>query len=92
MPTYTYNCPKCGKIIEQFLSIREFNDFEIKCSECEENMKSIINAPHFAMFGFLANGPPEHLLKNDNGGIITKQPIIKDRKTGRTLYGPNIPV
>lgn len=36
MPIYTYNCPKCGKFEEMFLTFKaaEEKEGKIKCPEC----------------------------------------------------------
>ena len=37
MPTYDYNCPKCGYITEEFHSMSEDPDYI--CPECKETLK-----------------------------------------------------
>lgn len=37
MPSYDYQCPKCGKLCEVIKSIKEFDRVEL-CPECKEEM------------------------------------------------------
>ena len=56
MPTYNYECPKCGKMKEAFRSIAERNSFKCDCGQVMGII--IVSAP---------NHPKEILPYFDNG-------------------------
>lgn len=84
MPIYEYECLKCGL---RFESLQKINDSPPKCSKCKSKTKRLISISSFCFGG----GPPSYVDLGSDDGIVTRQPIIKDRKTGNVLYGPNLP-
>lgn len=56
MPTYTYQCPACNEIVEEFRSVNE--RYSVKCA-CGQAMEIVILAP--------PNHPKEMLPHFDRG-------------------------
>jgi len=92
MPIYEYICLGCG---HEFEKIKKITDNILpKCKICGSTTKKQISHTTFHLKGTgwekEPQGPPE-IPDMEPGGIITKTPIIKDRITGKTLSGPDIP-
>ena len=89
MPIYEYECNKCKTIYEHMvLKNSDLEKQKIICPDCEEECVKIMSQSYFhaSMDSPRGVAPPD--FKN---GLTTKIPIIKDRKTGRTLSGPILP-
>lgn len=85
MPIYEYECSECKNIIEIITtSIKDKEEIPI-CEHCNLTMNK-----NMGTFNPPGQRPDkdEH---NQPGGITQRIPIIKDRKTGRILSGPNLP-
>lgn len=87
MPIYEYECEQCKKIYECILDSTELDSI-IECPDCKKECKKIMS-PTF--FHASMNSPQGVAPIDPKNGITTKVPIIKDRKTGRTLSGPILP-
>ena len=102
MPIYTYECKSCNK---QFEIQQKMSDPKLTiCKDCDGELKKLITSTSFVLKGggWYADGygdkkkgkaREEAQVTNTGniGGMTTKTPIIKDRISGRTLSGPNIP-
>lgn len=64
MPTYLYECEKCGRF-EEFQSITE--DPLENCPECGESVKKIIGAP-----GIIFKGSGFYSTDNEGGSSVTQ--------------------
>ncbi len=64
MPTYLYECEKCGRF-EEFQSINE-ESLE-NCPECGKSVKKIIGAP-----GIIFKGSGFYSTDNDGDSTVTK--------------------
>lgn len=65
MPTYLYECEKCGRF-EEFQSITE--DSLENCPECGESVKKIIGAP-----GIIFKGSGFYSTDNDGDATVTQK-------------------
>ena len=82
MPTYNYKCNECETELEEFMSISEFKNKEIKCPECDAVMNNILGAPAFNMGG-MKTVIKNH--KNKYGSDTNNVPKSKDN--GVKIYG-----
>jgi len=64
MPTYLYECEKCGRF-EEFQSITE--DALENCPECGKSVKKIIGAP-----GIIFKGSGFYSTDNEGGSTVTQ--------------------
>lgn len=99
MPIYEYKC-ECGCVFEY---IKLGDDNEIKCPVCgSRKIEKIISLSTFVLKGDGWSNTGYQKIgydyKNDdlekNGtsvSMVTKTPIIKDRKTNRVISGPVLP-
>lgn len=90
MPIYEYECEQCKKVYECILDSTEIDSI-VECPDCKKECKKIMSPTffHASMDSPLGLEPIQSA--HPDGGITTKIPIIKDRKTGRTLSGPVFP-
>ena len=98
MPVYEYECEKCKNIEELLVtSIKDIKENPV--CKCGGQTKKIISRSSFHLKGggWYSDGysdkptgpPPENT--SCGPGITTCSPIIKDRNTGNTLVGPEVP-
>jgi putative FmdB family regulatory protein len=90
MPLYDYKCNNCDTIEEKLVN---HSDVVVICELCDNVMERQISCFGLAKDGkYLTKKKQKEQAQNVDmsKGITIKQPIIKDRNTGKTLYGPEI--
>jgi len=81
MPTYDYQCDKCGNTFEEQLSISERKVPEGRCMECNDgDVRQILTAPYFGY----DNIKTKHS-KKEPGWYREKMQEIKRTVPGNTL-------
>ena len=50
MPTYEYQCPRCGQTEERILKLAQLDDPQL-CLECHGHMERKVSAGNFALKG-----------------------------------------
>lgn len=83
MPIYEYKCLECGNKFEKLVNN---NSQEIICEKCySDKVKKLISKSNLGVN--LGSGDNQ---QSENTSVTIKQPIIKDRNSGRTLFGPEV--
>lgn len=49
-PIYEYECPQCGKILEEFRSLSE-RDTELLCDDCMKKLYRVVSRSSFLLKG-----------------------------------------
>ena len=79
MPLYTFYCPSCNKITEQFAPVTELSN---KCCECNND-----TVRFFGKINVKINGGPIETtpVESQGKGYITGWADVADRNTGKKL-------
>lgn len=92
MPIYEFSCSDCNSVFE--ILILPKDEEPEKCEKCGSEIKRLISTSSFHLKGsgwYATDYKDGNDSSSNPKGITTKSPIIKDRNTGKTLQGPDIP-
>ena len=101
MARYEYECKNCKIVTEEDHPMANFPT-QIQCPKCSAPAKKIISHTNFQLKGGgwandgydvkskKAKARVDAQKTNPSGGVTVKQPIIKDRNSGKTIYGPDV--
>lgn len=76
MPNYEFECQKCKKRYELFLTVKEFEDGCHNCPGCGEKGKNVLYAPAVHMRLSLMH--PRHMRGQKGKPVEQKGVILKD--------------
>lgn len=81
MPTYSFECPTCGKITEKFYASYKLRPGKVDCDECSNPAHFVIDAPAIHWH----HTPKDPLRRVPSNPVKAQVPLEYYRKKG----GPN---